>query len=101
MAVFRKKPVEVEAVQFGGLDGDEIRLIDGLPPEWLRKAFALGPHEVGSVHAVDHGHRGRALYIVTLEGALTVSPMDWIIRGTKGELYPVKPAIFEQIYEAI
>jgi hypothetical protein len=25
---------------------------------------------------------------------------DWIIRGTADELYPCKPDIFEEIYEA-
>ena len=38
--------------------------------------------------------------ISTLEGDLTASPGDWIIRGVKGEFYPCKPDIFEATYEA-
>jgi hypothetical protein len=26
---------------------------------------------------------------------------DWLIRGVQGELYPVKPEIFETTYEAV
>lgn len=37
--------------------------------------------------------------IVTLEGAMTVSKGDWVIRGVQGEFYPCKPSIFEQTYE--
>lgn len=32
---------------------------------------------------------------------MVVSPLDWIIRGVKGELYPCKPDIFETTYEAV
>lgn len=38
--------------------------------------------------------------ISTLEGVMTASQGDWIIRGIHGELYPCKPDIFEQTYEA-
>jgi hypothetical protein len=32
---------------------------------------------------------------------MVASENDWIIRGVQGELYPCKPDIFEQTYEAI
>jgi hypothetical protein len=38
--------------------------------------------------------------IHTLEGVLTASPGDWIIKGVQGEFYPCKPDIFEATYEA-
>ena len=38
--------------------------------------------------------------IKTLEGDHGVSVNDWIIRGVAGELYPCKPDIFAQTYEA-
>lgn len=37
--------------------------------------------------------------IPTLEGDLTASPGDWIIRGINGEFYPCKPDIFAATYE--
>ena len=37
--------------------------------------------------------------IATLEGAMRVSVLDFVIRGVKGEFYPCKPDIFEATYE--
>ena len=37
--------------------------------------------------------------IHTLEGDMTASPGDYVIRGVKGEMYPIKPDIFEETYE--
>ncbi len=37
--------------------------------------------------------------IETLEGKMTVSVGDWIIKGVKGEFYPCKPDIFAASYE--
>jgi hypothetical protein len=37
--------------------------------------------------------------IKTLEGDMFAHTGDYIVRGTFGELYPVKKEIFEQIYE--
>lgn len=41
------------------------------------------------------------VFIPTLEGVMTASPGDWIIRGLKGEYYPCKPDIFEMTYERV
>lgn len=37
--------------------------------------------------------------IQTLEGAMTASLGDYIIKGVKGEIYPCKPDIFEATYK--
>ena len=39
------------------------------------------------------------LQIPTLEGTMTVSLGDYIIRGVNGEYYPCKPDIFQKTYE--
>jgi hypothetical protein len=39
--------------------------------------------------------------IGTLEGDMTVSPGDWVIRGVKGEFYPCKPDIFAATYDEV
>jgi hypothetical protein len=81
MPMFRKKPVVIEAVQFDGTNHDAIVRFAGL------KARVIG--------------RERALLIGTLEGSLTASPGDWIIRGVQGEFYPCKPDIFAATYEPV
>jgi hypothetical protein len=78
---FRKKPVEIYAVQWTGLNLDECI-------EFLGESFN------------GHFHLNR-LMIGTLEGEHTASKGDWLIRGVKGEHYPCKPDIFEATYEAV
>ena len=38
------------------------------------------------------------LFVDTPAGTLHVSVGDYVIKGTKGELYPCKPDIFQEIY---
>lgn len=76
----RKKPVEVEAMQYDGLDS--------LP--------ALSEF----TNEVLHFHQG-VVTIPTLEGRMVASPGDWIIKGVNGEFYPCKPDIFEKTYDII
>jgi hypothetical protein len=80
---FRKKPIEVEAWQWDGVSTSPER------PEWLRDA------------RVSANHSEQILIISTLEGKMTATKGDWIIRGVKGELYPCKPDIFAELYEAV
>jgi hypothetical protein len=39
--------------------------------------------------------------IDTLEGRMQAKAGDWLIKGVKGELYPVRRDIFEETYEII
>ena len=77
MARFRKKPVVIEAFQ----------LTDGAVwPEWAKADVV-----------VNNG----LVQIATLEGVMTADPLDWIIQGVKGEIYPCKPDIFEATYDPV
>ncbi len=87
---YRKIPVIIEAFQY---DGDLLdRTGSAYVPEWAIQAL-----ENGTMHYRDAGE----LYIRTLEGDHHVSIGDYIIKGVAGELYPCKPDIFEQTYEAV
>jgi hypothetical protein len=85
---YRKKSVVIDAVQYAG--GGNLDSPGG-PPEWIWEAFESAVLQ--ATNGTD------PLLIVTLEGDLTVSPGDWIIRGVKGELYPCKPDIFAATYD--
>ena len=86
---FVKKPIEIEATQWFKLgDHPEVRKpVDTANANWSEDLQEL-PH--GSLGMID-----------TLEGAMYVTPGDWIITGVKGEHYPCKPDIFEMTYEAV
>lgn len=88
MAKFRKKPVVIEAVQWQGHNVDEVGNFMGSLVIGINKLSAAGVTE-GSV------------LIDTLEGTMTASPGDWIIKGVQGEFYPCKPDIFGQTYEEV
>ena len=70
---YRKKPVVIEAFQ------------------WKPEMGEIGPVKQKFIGYV----------IETLEGDMTVSDGDWIIKGVKGEFYPVKDDIFQQTYERV
>jgi hypothetical protein len=94
MAKFRKRPVVIDAEQF---------------TEWRLQAFLFddvplpdGVRMTGATyHKANRTYSYARFDIKTLEGAMTVSPGDWIITGVKGERYPCKPDIFEATYEAV
>ena len=89
---FRKKPVVVEAVQYNGLNHEEIEKFVGetLVTDYLDAAYQA---EAGAPVLI--------LMIPTLESPHEASPGDWIIKGVNGEFYPCKPDIFEKTYESV
>lgn len=89
MGMFRKKPVQIEAVQFNGkLDGDRVL------------AAFVAAYRGPSGQEIRLAQDGK-LSVPTLEGVMHADKGDWIIKGVKGEFYPCKPDIFEASYEAV
>ncbi len=84
MTKYRKKPVEIEAIQ--------------LTPETFRDVIAFVP--IDQFGAGGQHDDGRVyVSIRTLEGTMRADEGDWIIRGVQGEFYPCKPDIFAATYE--
>lgn len=81
---YRKKPVVIDAFQW---TGDNLNDFD----EWL--------DSFGRIDTKIIFNYTDTLVITTLEGNMTASPGDYIIRGVNGEFYPCKPDIFEKTYE--
>jgi hypothetical protein len=73
MALYRKKPVVIEAEQ------------------WFPGTVVNG--------VIIRSLSDQTGVIETLEGNMKVNPGDWIITGVKGERYPCKPDIFAETYE--
>ena len=89
MAKFRKKPVVIEAIQYNGLNREEIEKFVGqtLVTDYRDAAYKAGA-----------GAPVLILMIPTLESPHEANPRDWIIKGVNGEFYPCKPDIFEKTY---
>ena len=84
---YRKRPVEIEAIQFKRDCFEDIRIFtEG-------KAFNFRTER-----CID----GKSYCdIETLEGVHIATEGDYIIKGVKGEFYPCKPDIFEMTYEKV
>lgn len=86
MEEFQKIPVDFRAAQwFPGIEIEGVLTGEDRPDHWLdeegnEKTFAEDQAWIG-----------------TLEGGHLVSAGDWIVIGTMGEKYPVKPDIFPNI----
>ena len=85
---FRKKPVVIDAWQFTKKNFKE-----GVPLEFrIYGVVNLFSQYAGDVIGGE---------IKTLEGIMTITENDWIIKGINGEVYPCKPDIFEKTYEKV
>lgn len=81
---YRKKPITISAVIWDGQLTTVEKLMEG-----------------STCKSVEQDLCDPALIIETLEGKMRVEVGDYIIRGVKGELYPCKPDIFVDVYEAL
>ncbi len=89
--MYRKKPVEIQALQWTGENLEAVQ-------EFVGQAAMVLPTALSE---------DRAIRIMTREDGPSdqvshyASPGDWIIRGVAGEFYPCKPDIFEATYDRV
>ena len=89
MEKYRKKPVQIDAVQLRMDNMEEVR--DMMAKDGYDIKTASAP----PMRAVT------GLVIHTLEGDMVAGLGDWIIKGVQGEYYPCKPDIFEKTYDKV
>lgn len=93
MALFRKKPVVIEAITFDELVAHgkthTANIVNGMPWSFDYKG-----------HPITHENDGCYL-IPTLEGTHNMTPADMLITGVQGEIYPCKIDIFNATYEPV
>lgn len=83
MSRYRKKPIEVEARQITAGMMAEIAYWCG--GEYFRRSVSAPAR----------------IMVQTLEGPLAAHSGDWIIKGTRGEFWPVRQDIFAETYEPV
>lgn len=81
---YRKKPLEIEAIQYTGDNYNEVCDFVGNKLKTLHIKYEPGE-----------------LLIETLEGNMIAKVNDYIIKGLHGEFYPCKPDIFNKSYELV
>ncbi|MGO2311675.1 MAG: hypothetical protein ACTH6A_06595 [Brachybacterium tyrofermentans] len=111
-SMFRKKPVEIEAMRFigppanahaltGWMEGHDYPFLVGnaTEPDTLR--YPGDESGIRPEQGIYIDPATGELMIRTLEGDMRVAVGDWVIRGVRGEFYPCKPDIFDATYEAV
>lgn len=83
-----KKPIIIEAIQFTGDKENYNEILNFVDSS----AIAAESFTGGQIENI---------WIRTLEGIMTVSLNDYIIKGVHGEFYPCKPDIFNETYDKI
>lgn len=97
MAKFRKKPVVIEAIQ---LLGTRKSIIDCMSFMNIKPNLS-NPISDDKFDDYCRIVENEGMKIETLEGEMTASVGDWIIKGIQGEFYPCKPEIFKLTYEEV
>lgn len=87
MGKYRKKPVVVEAIQFDGDNWGEIS-------HWVHRNLSPENNAI-----ILRGVIG--LEVRTLDGTMSAYKGDWIVKGVKGEVYPMKDSIFKETHEEV
>jgi len=77
----RKRPLVVDAYRYDGDNAVDIAHWAGQPNAYITL-------------------RGD-LVIRTFEGDHKAEPGDYVMRGTRGEFYPIKPEVYDDVYEPV
>lgn len=99
---YKKKPLIIEAVQWTGDNLIEITaFLRKIPTEKI--ISEINSSELAQKNWKEHEktlyHKG--ITIATLEGDMTASVSDYIIKGIEGDFYSCKEEIFNKTYESI
>lgn len=82
----RKKPVEIECIQYDGFNSDSVK-------DFVGESLIIWT-------GLEY-QNWECLWIKTLEGTMAVDAGDYIIKGVEGEFYPCKPGIFDKTYDIL
>jgi len=84
---YTKRPVTIQAVQWTGNNFEEVHDFAG------DTVYLALDYDLKDTKEVER------LRIRTLEGVMSATNGDYIIKGVKGEFYACKPDIFSMTYE--
>ena len=87
---YRKKPLEVEAIQYNGINEAELIL--------FLKKFASDT-SITFTRALSGD--SRATIKLPMGQTIDFYTGDWLVHGVDGSIYPVKKWVFAKTYEAV
>lgn len=93
---YRKKPVVIEAMHWDGSAVSATRIL-----HWMLHFDTTGEYHQHLMDGTLIAHPDPYLLIDTLEGRMTASSGDYVIKGVQDEFYSCKPDIFLMTYEPV
>lgn len=119
--VFRKRPIDVEAIRFTGKNGSEVKEwvnsradfnrttlaapVDGRYTWFVTKGMSVSTANQAWNYVKDGQNWGQeivaAVYDYLHDTWVGVKKGDWILRGTQGEFYPHDGALFAENYQQV
>ncbi len=87
----RKKPIEVDAIKNNGEWPPILGFLDNV-------GYVI---RVGHRPSITRDPETGVLTIETLKGTVKCEVGSWLIRGIKGELYPIRDDVFQETYEVV
>lgn len=90
MAIFKRKDITIEAVQWNGTNFDEV----------MNFMQEFHGNKLNYENAEEYSLKTKELVIRNRDGNSVAYCNDWIIKGF-GEFYPCKPDVFKKMYDII
>lgn len=87
-----KKPMTIQAIKFDGLNTEEVL-------KFTNNSVMIDTEIRNCSSDNPDGYDYPCVKVETLEGCMTASIGDYIIKGVQGEFYPCKPEIFLASYD--
>lgn len=86
--VFRKRPVEVTAIEWTGLNATAV-------------VEFVGPIPASGAPGFAHGDMAGAVWAEHEQCWVNVPVGHWVVRGALGEFYPISPSALAATYERV
>jgi hypothetical protein len=93
MPTFRTKPIEIQAIQWRGNNQADVEAFGAS----IQHVETVGVTSDGQTVTISQPH----VYDHLQDVWVPINPLDYIIKGTKGEYYPCEVEVFNWKYELV
>jgi len=94
--LFRKKPITVQAIQWDGTMANAGAIV-----EWI-EMLNVGEDKIRFLEPNDSPTKGvSCIQLNTAEGTSYAYSGDWVVWGTKNDVYPCTDSVFKDVFEPL